>query len=395
MSRAGLNDVRRTLLVLGLLVGTSLLAHPAQGETVLTPHVGVRGGYDDNIFFTDDEDFESTTFLALNLVDNRERSWIKTSAEAAIYRYPKFNTYDRVDQAYSLDSYWDASERTRLSLSSAFTIDNSVDEILIEEGIVTEQTLRRTANVSPRARRQLSEISSLEVGYDFALADYDRASYFDYTSHGGRVLYRRELSDERTRALPEIRYSHVKARRDDPGATVSQDIVQASLGAERALNEILLLYGSLGFAYWTARLDDVSGNRETDHAGPIGNLGLRYTFERGDLSLEINRSIIQDISGESSFRNQVTGTVGRQLGERLEARLSGLYSHNETQGLIERSASNFFMVTPSLTSKLFKALTLTLSYTYSGLEQHDDGDMQSRNRIMLQLDWTPLRGLEL
>jgi hypothetical protein len=254
----------------------------------------------------------------------------------------------------------------------------------VDVGSVEEQIERLRIVVSPTLAYQLSERTSLDVGYGFTGLEYDEAEdlgFEDGESHSVFAGLTRQLSASDFATL------RVGAARFEPDVSDETESWEVVGGWRRQLSERSSVELELG-------LRNASANGNDDYGTLVRVRGERG-FERGRLFAEAERSLYPSGYGSLLETDQVLLTFQRGLSDRWRFDFSGrAYQTNssvdesQTTGADERK---FVDVGPSLSWSASETVELGVGYHYTWVDREIDDDTASGNSVSIFITFNPQR----
>jgi hypothetical protein len=170
---------------------------------------------------------------------------------------------------------------------------------------------------------------------------------------------------------------------------VDQNIGTLVAGIERDLNPRTRLSIEAGAAYVNETLTN-GVDAELDFVEFIGDANLRYSLQRTNFTIGASREVIQSIFGISSVRGRVYARAAHEFSREWRGSLFVQFLDTETRRLdAEDRATNFAFATADLTWQFTRSLALRGAYNISTLRRQGDDEYEFRNRVFLQLRWTP------
>ena len=363
------------------------------GQHTVTPSVGAQTAYDDNVLFRDvGSDVEFLVVPGLTYFYEAERSSVRLSGRANIFRYVDLTEFDREDQRYSFLAIKEFTERLVVDFNAAYANDFTFDEVLEEFGIVTDSSRRDEYLASPGLRLGLTEQDTLELRYSFNRVRYERQTFPDTDTHDVSATWSRLLSDERTSLQFITGY-----QRADFGLTnnsFQQNIYRGLVGVRYRVEERLEAFALAGGSFVDSEGSSTRTNQvPDDRVTLLADIGLTYSVERWQLNLEYNRSDSASVFGEIVTLNQFTFRVSHDLTERLRATFEARYRRSNTGSDLDE-LSQFYSVSPGLSYQLLEHTVLSLGYQYSRTNSENVQpdldivtDSEDRNRAFLRLDF--------
>jgi hypothetical protein len=405
--------VYRLILLISFLALTNQGAVAAAGEYRITPALGYRVAYDDNVFFKDTSDWEHRISPRLDVDLRTENSQIGGRAQVDISEYDRHSEFDTTDQLYEIHADTMPNERYQLSFSGSYQDDYTFVDALETSGIIADRSRRKRYSLEPGAAFSLSPRDTLRVFYMFRKIDYSLDRYNDTAVNSAGLTWAHALRNERTTLLTTVSASRAVYEEDEPewfltaagGAVqrtedVTQETLRLWLGAEHAWSETLDASLQGGLYYTESEFPALSEplvrvavpgfppaykmERNYD-SGFILDGMLNWQWERWRLSLSVNRDVSESIYGEDVTRERILVSVGHRLAERWDLGCSAAYYQSKTEGFGQEEDRQTRNVGPSMTYRITERLDLRMGYRYTWTENENTNESEERNRIFAQL----------
>jgi hypothetical protein len=377
------------LPLLLLLAGPVLLAGRAgAAEYFLNPSVTARETYDSNVFFMGSSDFETRVSPGLVARAASERGQATLSGVADAYHYLDRDSYDRINQTYSLASAYNLSERLGLTFNSSYTRDFTFDDALSQYGVVTAKNMRTNYLFQPGFTQALTPRDSVQASYRFSRVDYSSDLYADDTVHGGTLAYSHLLGNERTKLFTSLDFNRVAT--DGAGGEGTQAIWQMLAGVEHRFSELFTISGAGGAGYTDSSFGFSRGGDRLDSRDwtYLASLDLKWAWERYSLRLGASRDITYGLYGESVSRNKYIADASYHFTERLAAGLYSAYAQSKSEGLaLTRQDSDWLSVTPNLRYKLAEDYSMSLGYSHSTNSDKVANTVRDREQVFVEVQF--------
>jgi len=382
-------------------------------EVKLTPSVTVHEEYNDNIFFSAENqkgDFLTRIAPALTLTDRSERLEAAVSVAGNGIVYAKENGPNSIDQQYSAQMRYLTTPRSTVSLHAGYTVDSQPDRDLGATGFVIDAVKRHRQQYSIGEEMTLTEKVGAQLSYSYQQDEYDKEGmpwlkYHDVTLTASHNLDRLLRATTGSVVVGYAHYESASSSTSAHGGLVSNqdfgvrvDNMSVALGASSAFTEIWSIQGNVGGRYTISRffsaqrlffgdvpLTDGRSSHTSREWGVVGELRLLYAGERSSASLTFNTDVMPS-SGQNSGTT-VRTSVAAEGSYRLTYDLTGVvtagYFRNrsnpgaETGQVIDQDT---VFISPAVRYQLDKDIYLEGSYQYNRLFNnvtHADSDRNS------------------
>jgi hypothetical protein len=413
----------RTLTGLGLIL-TGMIAH---GAWVVEPSASVGTSYDDNVRLNpqNEEDAIITNAeLQARVRRLTETTEIAALASANVFKYSKVDTIndDLRETAFVELSANRRFQRSSISMRGSYRrqdllrntaiIDDGqsssdqadadsggapdtdlADDILTgadpDSGSVEQQVTRNTIRAQPNVNYQLSERTSVDLGYSFVDTSYDESgpstvnTQDDYKTHTGSLRLQRQMSLSDTAWLEVARTWYQPDGLFNPDT----DSWNATLGWRRQVSERMNVAVSAG----GRRTDsDFSG---TD-TGFLLNARIDRRTERGRLFTIVSRTFQPNAYGEEVQLDRLRVGFNQGISDRMSWTLSGnLFSTDDSSSGSGNRDQDYANVSASLQRAFTQAWSVRGTYSYTWVDRKRDDGSATRNSVGLSLVYTPPRRL--
>ena len=369
-------------------------------EFKLTPTIGVREAYDDNIFFdtqNEVDDYITSIFGGLDLLNRTQRLDLNLSARGNGLLYKNNNDLNDVEQYYKGDIGYRLTERVNVAANGGYSEDSQPDRDIATTGIVFSGVNRKQWNAGASGGVILSEESKLSLSYAYNRTRFDSSAYVDYDFHNANLGYTHDLSEILPRVIGRINagYAHYDAEDTDI------EIWSATLGFSRALTEIFDLQVDAGARYTVSKFQVPAfvpyppffvtvTDTEYDW-GPTGRIVLSYKGEKTHADISASKEIQPaSVENGTSDRTSFTFNIRHRFAEKFSAHLTSGYFLNKAdagQLAVEGIDEETINIQTGLSYEIINNLVLTASYTYSQVKYKLSDTEAKRNRVFLQLSY--------
>lgn len=274
------------------------------------------------------------------------------------------------------------SVRTGERSGSNLDVDDPAELPNDDSGLVGLDGDRSRWRISPYWHYRLSNISSVNLDFDYYSTEYDdvfAGLLIDYTDMRLSTSYRRTLSSTTTAVFTAT------GRRFEPDAS-PDDITGygALVGIERDLSPKTRLVAMIG-AENTKQL-----NGESD-SELVGNLTLTRELELINLFARYQRTVSGNGTGIVEARDTVNVSVKRRLNERITAGLGARAYHAERVGATNSAEDRNYVQLEMLFSwYLSRAFIIEADYRYTILDRSNTvGERSNSNQVGIWFVYQP------
>jgi len=370
-------------------------------EFKLTPSVGVKGEFNDNLFFsTSDEidDFITTIFGGLALLERTERLDLDLSARLDGVMYADNDELDDVDQFYSGRIGYRVTERLRLGADAGYSVDHRPDRDIETTGIVLGPVKRKRWRGGVSGNLTFSEKSIGYLGFNVEDDEFDDDERVDYTFYTANLGYTHDLSKILPRVIGRINAGYNYYNTDDTDI----ENIYATVGFSRAITELFNLLVDVGYRYSASEFKVatiiptppflITTTTDTEYdSGFNGRIVLGYAGEliRADISASQRLEPASGRNGTAD-RTSFVFNVRKRFAEKFSASLYATYYLNKADaGKMAREDidEETVSIRPGLSYEIIDNLVLTASYTFTRVEYKINDTEAKRNRVYLRLSY--------
>lgn len=363
----------RVLLSAGAAaVALALLLPAAAGayDFRLTPSVGVREEYNNNLFFSEtgrEEDWLLTVSPGVDASWKTERTEAGFGARLEWQDYQDNSDLDATD--YSLSGRFSHRLSTEFLLSGtgSFRKESRPDRHFEEAGQVDFSENDRY-DFGTALEWILSEKTTASASYSFEYLDYPEELGRDSRLHTAGLGITRSLpvSTGTTKARMNISYS----RGDYENETTDNYIL--TVGLFRSLHELWSVQANAGVMHTRTEFEEGTGLESSSGTGFAGDASVNYTGERTTATFMFSHGLSPAFGySGASLRTSATLGVERRFLYDISANFSAGYFRNSsdpgeysTDEIDERS----YRLRPGIRWKQSKYLTVDASYQYSRVD---------------------------
>jgi len=376
-------------------------------EVVFRPSIAVRGDYNDNVFFsTEDEreDFRTTLIAGVEYRNRTERRTFKLDAAVSPFFYRDHDDLDDTDVHVFAEAGYLLTSRLKANLDGFFRIDNQPDRDVDLTGLVfgigTDERYRYHGGVSTDYAVLENHTLSLSYAYDQDDWRAGEAERQDFQGHTVGLQYRYDVSRflEATQLLLSAGYGIYDYD------TAELKSAYATLGLQRMLSEIFRFNAGVG-----ARYSDTQFTVQRQILVPPGIIEVRDVTLSNDVWGGIVTAGLDYLGERTRWNITAYHDLRTAGGARGASRLTRLIFNN-THRLAEKLAIGFFTgyyvnradadeftgreqddrtfnLRPFLRWLLSDKFTLEGAYHYTHVEDEVAGSTAERNTFYVQVSY--------
>jgi hypothetical protein len=396
-----------------LLAATLSLAAPglalAQGY-VLTPTVELQGGYDDNFRLAEEgepEDEVGTGRIAGELALSRIAETVEIvgllGVDAATYWGDDEGLEDDSNQLLDF-TVLNKRELTNLGIEASLRRDSlrrsvetaddpgevpidpddDVDDDFVDER-VAETVRRDQIIVGPFLERQLTELMSVNLGYQFQDTSYEELEGIvdpanrvtDFRYHTVTAGLSRQVT-ERDDLVLLTGGSFYRADNDR-----EFDTYELQVGVDHAFSETASGVFTVGARQTSF---DIPGVEEDDDTGIVARIAGSKLAGLTRFSGILERTVSPSASGDQVQTDRLVFNITRKLTERLGFTLrSKLYENESLRDLASPSNRRYLTFEPSLSYLLTESFALEGAYEYGRQKRFGEAESGDSNAVFLSL----------
>jgi hypothetical protein len=378
---------------------------PAHGdEFALTPSVAVRGEYDDNIFYTSEDeesDYILTITPGLELKERTERLKLKLSGEVAPFFYQDNTDLDEVDQDYRGRVDYQFTPRFNGRADVFYIVDHRPDRDTLTTGLVQNVDQRQRYHGGAGTEYLLSEKAAVDLSYDFNKDHWDSNAddREDLTSNTADVGFSYNLGRWFNETTGRLNFSY--GNYDYESSKTKS--YSGGIGIRHRLSEIfsLELYGGVRYADTDFDVVEgyalvppgvivpVIGEDNNTGWGGVGQAVLEYRGEKTVCNLLASHDIaaVSGRLGPSVLTRVVFSAYHRFLEKLRVGFTAGAYHNKADEGDFSTQEIDeyTFRIRPSIRWEFFNDFTLEGAYTFSHVDDRAADNDINKNAVYLQL----------
>jgi hypothetical protein len=350
--------------------------------------LAIRGEYDDNTQFTGKEDYVLEISPSLSLSAVTEVTQMQVGADIDIREYKNNNELSSVDQYYQILGGVALEERVELDIVGTHLRDHTFQSELEETGIVLKQTSRNRTTISPMGTFWLAPRDRMQLTYQYGDTNFISDERRDYTFHRLLVGWLHDLQNERTTIglLVGANRTEYGDNIDNPNEEVTYQGVGAGVQLDHMFSETFVTNLKAGATYTESKTRGAGDDDTTSDTNFVGEVSVRWIFERSTLSALVNQQVLPSSAGENVARTQANLGLGYQFSEKFGCNLDGYYRRSDP--LRGDQTVQTFGGRAALTYSFTRNLVLSFGYSYTKTDQESKTIVDDeRNRVSLQLRW--------
>jgi hypothetical protein len=390
-----------TVFLIGLVLLAIMVPFGAMADDFkLIPTVGVRGDYDDNLFFNttnEVDDYITRIFGGLELLNRTERSSLNLSAKLNGLIYADNDDLNDVEQFYKAGIGYRITEQMGIKAGGGYSEDSRPGRDIETSGIVLTGVIRKRWQGHLSSDVTLTEKSAVDVSYAYRQDKFDKAEFVDYKFHTANLGFTHDFSKILPRVMGRINAGYNYYNSDDTDI----ENVYATVGFSRDITEIFYLLIDAGYRYSASEFKVpvfvpyppfLATSTETQYdSGFNGEIVLRYTGEttRADISASQRLEPASGRNGAAD-RTSFLFNVRKRFAEKFSANLYATYYLNKADAgklAVNAIDEETVSIRPGLSYEIIDHLVLTASYTYTQVKYKISDTEAKRNRFYVQLSY--------
>jgi len=373
------------------------------GETSFVPSIDVTAEYDDNIYYTrenEESDYKASVKPGFELAYKSELFNVRSRGYVDFLRFLDNTNLNRENYYGMIDAGVNVTERLDLKGNFSFINDTTLDSQLYETGIVTTRTDRKRYDAGGDLTYRVTERSSAGIGYNHQAVRYGSDLYVDYDHDSAALIFSRLFNNglDRFTVKPYFGYW-----RSDLSSVHNYGL---SLGLLHTFTETFTLEGSVGVRHTeternyrkgeiafdpdtgTFRLVEKDEERKDRDWGGTVNIQVKKTWTRSSLAVGYGHELTyttSDGNAEPVEVDRIFCRIGHEITPRFRAGFEGSYYMSESESEFGDEDTRYLTLTPSLEYDIARYFSIRLAYRYSReTDRRLDGHpSQERNRVWL------------
>ncbi|WDP90564.1 MAG: hypothetical protein HUN04_13025 [Desulfobacter sp.] len=386
----------------------------------ITPYVGIKQEYSDNILFSsNNEKSDAVTVLrsGLEVKQDEERLDARINAEANQFLYWEFDGLNALDYRVDGSASYRVTERLGTRASARYAKDSRRDADADTTGLILSGD-RKSYSLSAGSDYMLSELDQADISLSFRHSDIEEInSDEDNDTIGVDFSYTRNLSRwlENTSGVFNLSYMHYAAESEAWASSVFanvdqvtyreylSDIAQFSTGLSYNVTELYNLFCFVGASYTSTTekpgsrlvhrstgtvLSDSPGTQsENDTIGGVLSTGVNYD----GLYYDMNLTLSQDVRGGSGTsgavqRTSLSGRINRKVTDEFSLSLNASCYRNQNERRTAADTDELtFNIQPGFRYRLARDFFLSGIYRFTSVEDRETDTVSERSLVYLQL----------
>jgi len=380
------------------------ISTPCQAaEWTAEPKISLRTGFNDNIRLTaaaHDSVWETALSPSVKFGVAKENQGLSGDAGLAIRRFAggsgreSSDVLDREDYHFNTDA-WHNTLRDSFKANVDYTRDSTLDSELDQTGnVIEDRATRERFTLGPSWTRILTELTTLDLGYQYTNVDYSDGSpgLVNYDYHSASASLQRQLTP-RIQATLAAGYSSYR-----PDSDFDSDTLSLQAGLSRNFSETLVASFLVGKRETTSDSQTFVFpigfvKTEVDTSSAVYSASITKTLEVGSLSASLSRSSSPGGNGELLDATRLVLAGDYKHTEKLRSSLRIEYTENETivnsiGAVSSQDTEDFFRVTPRIHWRWSRAWSMTGEYQYA---RNDDVNTPkaTRNAVYVTVSYQP------
>jgi len=366
----------------------------------LTPSVGVIEEYNDNLFFSttnEDDDFITTIFGGLKLLNRTERLDLNLSAKLDGLLYADNDDLNDVEQFYNVGVGYRITERMGIKVGGGYSEDSRPDRDITTSGLVLTGVKRKRWQGQVSGDVSLTEKTTADVSYAYLQDKFDNPGFEGYRFNTTNLGFTHDFSEVLPRLIGRVNAGYNHYTSDD----MDLENIYATVGFSRDITEIFNILIDAGYRYSASEFKVpvfvpyppflITTNDTEYDSGFNGEIVVGYTGEttRANISASQRLDPASGYNGTSN-RTSFVFNVRRRFAEKFSASLYATYYLNKAdagQLAVNAIDQATLSIRPGLSYEIIDNLVLTASYTYTQVKYKVSDTEAERNRVYVQLSY--------
>jgi hypothetical protein len=349
-------------------------------DVTLTPSIGLRGEYNDNIDFSrtsKKDDYIGTISPGLTFGYATDRLNFNARGILDVLRYSDHTEENTERQNYGLNASYQLFERLNIRANGSYVKDTTLDTELIETGLVERWSNRKHYGGGGGLSYKISEVTDIGLDYSYTKTDYDLSENTDSDSHSVSLPLNYSFNNRLDVLTLRPYYKNTDS---DENKVNSYGV---SLGLAHSFTETFTANVTPGVRY--TETEEKPSGRSDDDWGWTADISLDKSWQTASASLGYSRDLDYTAEGETVEVNRFSLSISKMLTSRFSMRLAGSLYFTKSMGISQDKDTRYYTVAPSLNYMITENHSLALGYSYSN--EHDKmlTNDQDRDRNMVWL----------
>jgi len=377
-----------TVLVSWLVIGFGLDA--GADEFKVIPSVALRGEYNDNVFFDEDNeesDYIGTASPGLEITNRTERMDLNLNGHYRIIRYRDAGDLDAEDYDGHGRLKYSLTPILRFTGGAMYDKSTQPDRDVVETGLIQNRRTRRRQRYNGGLEYTINEKAAAALSYvyqddNWSSNDPDDE---DWTLNSGDMLFTYDLSGTFASTIGRLNFGYANADYE----TAEINYYFGTLGFVHRFSEIYSMQLDGGLRYTDSEFDN---NQSDQKWGGRGYLALIYAgeFTNADLSASYNVDAASGRRGAVE-RTQFVLNARHRFLEKLWLGFSAGYYLNKSskdEFAEEEIDEKTVRVQPRFSWEVHRYVALEGAYQYVYVDDNTDNTDTDRNQVYLQVKFS-------
>ncbi|WP_457571684.1 hypothetical protein [Desulfovulcanus sp.] len=378
------NGVFAVASFIGLIAFFCLFRQAYAADWKITPAVSLRETYNSNLFFKDIEDFEHLAMPSLTVEANTERSSTKLTSKWNIFRYSKYNDFDRENQAYQLDTFYSYTPKLSLFMQASVNRDYTFETTLEESGLAVDKSLRTGYSFIPGLSFNVDEKNRLHLTTSFSRTNYQKETNADNRIYGLNLSWSHLLNDQRTSITASAGYQNISFKPEN--GTGTQKVYQILGGLSYKFSEITNIKFQVGTSLTRSEYEISGDSIEDTTKGIMANGEVNWSGEKLDFVLGLKRDFYQSVYGENLTREKIRTSLMWNLKEHFSCLLDANYYRIRTEGYVTDQKKETYYLSPALRYAMTQDMSIELRHTYTQIQDKINDTTNINKKVYLQFN---------
>jgi len=353
-------------------------------DVMVTPSVGLKGEYNDNIEYTakdEQSDYIGSLLPGMKLEYRTPRFSMEAEGKAEIQRYLDKTENNTEKYGVSVDAEYLYAEGSKLFGEASFTRDTTLDQEFDETGLVKKRENRNSYTGGVGFLHALSARSAAGLAYKYQKKDFSGDLYTDSDQHNIAADFNYIFND----GIDTLIFQPLSSIMDSDLARVNQ--YGAALGLVHKISNTLEASVKGGALY--TEVSDKITDEDTTGWGWIAEADLKKRWQTFALTFGFSRQDMFDSSSALVTVNRFSLSARYDLTERFSMNLTGAFYLTKSSSVANKDETDerSYNISPKLSYRITENIALDLAYTYSATEDRllAEDDDRDRNQVWLLL----------
>jgi len=392
---------KSTELIIWMVLLVMILPFAAMADDFkLTPSVGVKGEYNDNLFFNttnEDDDYITTIFGGLEVLNRTERLNLNLSAKLDGLIYADNDELNDVEQFYNAGIGYRITEHMGIKAGGGYSEDSRPDRDITTSGLVLTGVIRKRWQGQVSGDVSLTEKTTADVSYAYLQDKFDNAEFVDYRFNTTNLGFAHDFSEILPRLVGRVNAGYNHYTSDD----MNLENIYATVGFSRAITELFNILIDVGYRYSASEFKVpvfvpyppflITTNDTEYDSGFNGEIVVGYAGEttRADIGASQKLDPASGYNGTAN-RTSFVFNVRKRFAEKFSANLYATYYLNKAdagQLAVNAIDQATLSIRPGLSYEIIDHLVLTASYTFTQVKYKISDTEAKRNRVYVQLSY--------